>query len=95
MAALEEVGPGGRYLGTNHTCAHFQSAFYMPELLDNNSFEQWQAEGALDANARGLAKARELLGRWEDDPPALDEGVDEALRAFIAEREAVLPEGVG
>ena len=95
MAALAEVGPGGHYLGTDHTRAHFQSAFFMPELLDNNSFEQWQAEGAFDANQRGLAKASELLRRWDDDPPALDPAVDEALRAFIAEREAVLPEGVG
>ena len=94
MAALREVGPGGHYLGTRHTQDHFETAFYMPELLDNNSYEQWAAEGAADSNARGLAKAKELLERYDDDAPALDPAVDEALKAFIAQREAVLPDQV-
>jgi len=33
-----------------------------------------------------------MLARYEE--PALDEGVDEALRDFIRRREAELPEGV-
>jgi trimethylamine--corrinoid protein Co-methyltransferase len=82
MAALREVGPGGHYLGTAHTRARFQDAFYMPELLDNNSYEQWAAEGAQDAAARATAKARDKLARYADDA------------AFIAEREAVLPDTV-
>jgi trimethylamine--corrinoid protein Co-methyltransferase len=94
MAALAEVGPGGHYLGTAHTRARFQDAFYMPELLDNNSYEQWAAEGAQDAAARATAKARKMLGRYDDDAPSLDPAVDEALLAFIREREAVLPDTV-
>ena len=94
LGAVKEVGPGGHYLGTKHTQDNFESAFYMPELLDNNSFEQWQAEGAHDTNQRGLAKAREMLDRYQDTAPELDPAVDEALRAFIREREAVLPDVV-
>ena len=94
MAAVREVGPGGHYLGTKHTQDNFQTAFYMPELLDNNSFEQWEAEGAKDAHRRGTEKARSLLERFEDDAPGLDPAVDEALLAFIAEREAALPDTV-
>ena len=94
MTAVREVEPGGHFLGTDHTRAHFQSAFYMPELLDNNSFEQWSIEGATDTNTRAIAKARALLARYDDDAPALDPAVDEALLAFIKEREAVLPDQV-
>ena len=94
MAALREVGPGGHYLGTAHTRAHFQEAFFMPELLDNNSFEQWELDGAKDSNLRGLEKARSLLERHEEERPALDPATDEALQDFIARREAVLPDGV-
>jgi trimethylamine:corrinoid methyltransferase-like protein len=32
----------------------------MSELFDNNSFEQWQADGAKDAAARGLETAPEV-----------------------------------
>ena len=53
----------------------------MPELADNNSFEQWQLDGAKDATARALETARHLLATYE--PPALDPAVDEALLAFI------------
>jgi trimethylamine--corrinoid protein Co-methyltransferase len=94
MAALREVAPGGHYLGTDHTREHFETAFYMPELLDNNSFEQWQAEGAADAATRATAKARELIRRHDDLAPALDPALDEALLAFMKEREKDLPEGV-
>jgi trimethylamine--corrinoid protein Co-methyltransferase len=48
----------------------------MPELLDNNSFEQWELDGAKDANARGLEAARHLLANYE--PPPLDPAIDEA-----------------
>jgi trimethylamine--corrinoid protein Co-methyltransferase len=92
LAAVREIGPGGHYLGTQHTQDHFRSAFFMPELLDNNSFEQWELDGSKDATTRGLEAARHLLANY--DPPALDPAVDEALLAFIREREAVLPDSV-
>lgn len=90
MATVGEVGPGGHFLGTSHTQAHFQNAFFMSDLFDNNSFEQWLADGAKDAATRGLEAARRTLDSWT--APAMDQGLDEALKAFIAEREAVLPD---
>jgi len=92
LRAVREVGPGGHYLGTEHTQSHFQTAFLIPELADNNSFEQWQLDGSKDATARALETARRMLHTYE--PPALDPAVDEALLAFIREREAVLPDSM-
>jgi trimethylamine--corrinoid protein Co-methyltransferase len=68
---------------------HFQTAFFMPELFDNNSIEQWVAEGSHEITARALAHARALLADYEE--PKLDEGVDEALRDYIARREREIP----
>jgi len=92
LRAVREVGPGGHYLGTEHTQSHFQTAFLIPELADNNSFEQWQLDGSRDATARALETARRMLDTYE--PPALDPAVDEALLGFIREREAVLPDSM-
>jgi len=92
VATIAEVGPGGHYLGTDHTQNHFQTAFYMPELADANSYEQWLAEGSKDASERAIERAKALLASYQ--PPALDPLVDEALKAFIAEREAELPDSV-
>jgi len=92
MAAVREVGPGGHFLGTDHTRENFQSAFFMPELLDNNSFEQWQAEGSKDANARAVERVRHMLARYV--PPEFDPAIDEALQAFMARRGSELPKDV-
>ena len=92
MEALREVGPGSHYLGTAHTLNHFQSAFFIPELLDNNSFEQWEIDGSMDANTRALNKAQTMLERYEE--PSMDPAIDEALKDFMARREQVLPDEV-
>lgn len=90
LAAVRDVGPGGHYLGHEHTLSNFQSAFFMPRLLDNNSYEQWIAEGkSREITERALIEARKLLNDYEE--PALDPGVDEALRDFIARREREIP----
>ena len=92
MQAVREVGPAGHFLGTQHTLEHFESAFFMPSIMDFNSFEQWSAEGGKDHDLRGREKARAMLASYEE--PKLDEAVDEALRDFIARRESELPNSV-
>ena len=89
VAAVSDVGPGGHYLGHPHTLENFQRAFFMPELFDNNSIEQWVAEGAVEANERALTYTRNLLKSYEE--PKLDEGVNEALLDYIARREREIP----
>ena len=89
LSAITDVGPGGHYLGHPHTLEHFQKAFFMPEMFDNNSIEQWQAEGAIEINERALKKAGMMLNEYEE--PKLDEGVNEALLEYIARREREIP----
>ncbi|SLN44460.1 trimethylamine methyltransferase family protein [Pseudooctadecabacter jejudonensis] len=89
LAAVPDVGPGGHYLGHPHTLDHFQKAFFMPEMFDNNSIEQWQAEGSVEITERALTKARAMLNEYEE--PKLDIAVDEALRDYIARREREIP----
>ena len=89
MAAVSDIGPGGHYLGHDHTQDNFQTAFFMPELFDNNSIEQWTAEGSHEITARALAHAKRLLSVYEE--PKLDEGINDALLDFIARREREIP----
>jgi trimethylamine--corrinoid protein Co-methyltransferase len=60
--------------------------------MDFNSYEQWNAEGALDHDARGRAKAAALLANYEQPP--MDDSIAEGLRDFIARRESELPDTV-
>lgn len=89
LAAVRDVGPGGHYLGHSHTQENFQRAYFMPELFDNNSIEQWVAEGSKEITERALEKARALLSAYEE--PKLDVATDEALRDYIARREREIP----
>ena len=54
----------------------------MPELMSNDSYEQWTVDGELDAEARAVEKVKELLDRYEE--PALPDDVDEELRDYVA-----------
>ncbi|GGB01153.1 trimethylamine methyltransferase [Brucella endophytica] len=90
MDAIREVGPGSHYLGCAHTQANFQTAFYRSSIADNNSFEQWLAEGEKRADQRANDMARRWLESYE--APYLDPAIDEALKAFIAEKKASMPD---
>ena len=90
MDAIREVGPGSHFLGCAHTQANFETAFYRSTIADNNSFEQWEAEGSLDAAKRANGIWKAMLAEYE--PPAIDPGVDEALLDFIARRKESTPD---
>jgi trimethylamine---corrinoid protein Co-methyltransferase len=86
MDAIREVGPGKHFLGCAHTQANFETAFYRSPLADNNSFEQWEADGRLDMAQRANASWKKQLAEYVE--PALDPAVDEALLDFMARRKA-------
>ncbi|PRX32723.1 trimethylamine---corrinoid protein Co-methyltransferase [Meinhardsimonia xiamenensis] len=90
MDAIREVGPGGHYLGCAHTQAHFKEAFWRSELLDYKPFETWAEEGARDTQALAAARVAKLLAEYER--PAIDPGIEEALKDFVARRKAELPD---
>jgi trimethylamine--corrinoid protein Co-methyltransferase len=90
MDAIREVGPGNHFLGCAHTQANFESAFYRSPLADNNSFEQWQAEGSLDMAQRANALWKRQLNEYV--PPPLDPAIDEALLDYINRQKAATPD---
>lgn len=90
--AIQGVGPGGHFLGCDHTLRHYHNAFFRPDSADVNTYEQWTEEGAKDMVARAREIARKMLDDYE--APPLDESVNEALLAFMAHRKEDLPNEV-
>ncbi len=84
MDAIHEVGPGGHFLGCEHTRKNFMSAFYRSSIADNNSFEQWQSEGSLDSVARANSMVKKMLAEYQT--PDIDPAIDEALLDYIRQR---------
>jgi len=92
LSAFREIGPGKHYLGSMHTMENYQTAFYDFELADNNSFEQWSAEGSHDIIRRAQRRWKSMLDSFV--APALETATDEALRDYIERRKAELPDTV-
>ena len=90
MDAVREVGPGSHYLGCAHTQANFESAFYRSSIADNNSYEQWEEDGAKDAYQRANALYKKMLADYQ--APAIDPAMDEALLAFIKQKKDAVPD---
>jgi trimethylamine--corrinoid protein Co-methyltransferase len=90
MDAMREVGPGSHFLGSSHTLANFESAFYRSTVADSNSFEQWEADGSLDTAQRANVLWKKMLKEYQ--APPIDPAVDEALLEFVEKRKAAVPD---
>ncbi|MEH6786670.1 MAG: trimethylamine methyltransferase family protein [Paracoccus sp. (in: a-proteobacteria)] len=90
MDAIREVGPGGHYLGCDHTQANYKEAFWRTGILDYKPFETWEEEGARDTATLAALKVARMLGEYQ--APDLDPGVAEALSEYVAGRKAAVPD---
>ena len=88
--AYEDVEPAGHFLGSAHTMANYETAYYDAVLSDSESFEQWEERGRKDTAERAFDRWNELLAEYE--PPPIDAAVDEELRDFVARRKSELPD---
>jgi len=90
LDAMREVGPGKHFLGCAHTQANFENAFYRSPLADNNSYEQWEAEGSPDMTKRANAMWKKMLAEYV--APPMDPAIDEALLDYMARRKSESPD---
>ena len=93
MAAIAEVGPGGHFLGCQHTQDNFKTAFWRSEVLDYRPFETWAEAGGLGSAEIANARARKMLRDYE--VPASDPAAVEALNDYVARRKASEPDAFG
>jgi trimethylamine---corrinoid protein Co-methyltransferase len=84
--AMEEVGPGGHFFGTQHTQDRFRTAFHRPMISDWRNYETWEEAGSPEAPSKANRIWKELLAAYE--PPPMDPAVREELDAFVERRVA-------
>jgi len=91
---IAEVGPGGMFMDKRHTLKRMRTAALLPEIADRAPRQQWEENGALDAHARAMQRAREILTR--DNPAVFSPEVDARIRsefAALVAGDSVLPAG--
>lgn len=83
---IHEVGPGGHFLGTDHTLSHFKTETWFPSLMDRARWEDWEASGSLTMGDRVQTSLNEILDTHQPVPlpgPALDQ-----IAAILEQAEA-------
>lgn len=88
--AYDDVEPAGHFLGSAHTMANYETAYYDATMSNSESCEQWEDEGAKDSYRRAYERWNEMLDAYE--APPLDPAKDEELQAFVAKRKEELPD---
>jgi trimethylamine--corrinoid protein Co-methyltransferase len=90
MDAIRDVGPGGHYLGCEHTQANFKDAFWRTDVFDYKPFETWDEEGARDTQTLASARVKWMLDNYRQ--PALDPIIAQALHDFVTTKKASMPD---
>ncbi|TNF90194.1 MAG: methyltransferase [Gammaproteobacteria bacterium] len=88
LEAMREVGPGGHFLGCDHTMQRYKTAFYDPFISDWQNSENWVMAGSKDATMRATELWPKILDEFE--PPPIDPAIDEALGAYLDRRKQEL-----
>jgi trimethylamine--corrinoid protein Co-methyltransferase len=84
--AYDDVEPAGHFLGSAHTMANYDTAFYDAVMSDSESCEQWEERGSKDTEGRAYERWNRLLEEYE--APEIDAGVDDALKDYVARKKA-------
>jgi trimethylamine--corrinoid protein Co-methyltransferase len=84
--AMQDVGPGGHFFGTEHTQSRYRTAFHKPMLSDWRNFETWEEAGSPEVPGKANRIWKELLAAYA--PPPMDPAIREELDAFVERRVA-------
>ena len=82
LDVIHKVGPGGHFLDTKHTLAHFKKEIWSRELSDTFILDS-AAKGSFIEKAQ--AKVREILATHK--APPIEEAVDKEMKRIIEDAE--------
>jgi len=77
---IEEVGPGGEFVTSEHTFKHWQE-WFLPTLQDRSDYETWVGNGSKTMLDRVKERTQHLLDTYEPKP--MDENLVKELREII------------
>ena len=84
LDVIDKVGPGGHFLGEDHTYRHFRANWF-PKLLDRSNYDTWKENGSLTLGDRINARVKEILASHQPEP--LSAETKSELDAIVARAE--------
>jgi trimethylamine---corrinoid protein Co-methyltransferase len=80
LDVIDEVGPDGQFIDSEHTLTHFRQRWY-PTLIDRNNYDRWIAKGGQDLGQRATAKVEQILAEHKPEPLPTD--IQKRLREIV------------
>jgi len=81
VEVINNVGPGGHFLGEMHTVENFKREFWFPTLMDRTRYDEWKMKGALTMGDRVRSKTQRLIK--EHQPKALNAEVAKKIAKLV------------
>ncbi|MBM4425121.1 MAG: trimethylamine methyltransferase [Chloroflexi bacterium] len=81
---IDEIGPDGEFLSTDHTLTHFRNRWY-PRLIERYDYSGWVENGSKTMLDRAAEQVEEILSSHTPQPLPAD--VAKAIRAVVERAE--------
>jgi len=81
---IDEIGPGGEYLTSEHTLRHFKENWY-PDLISRVPYERWEKEDKRDLGTRAREGAKHILENHTPQP--LEKKLKAELRKIVESKD--------
>jgi trimethylamine--corrinoid protein Co-methyltransferase len=82
LDVIANVGPGGHFVGEEHTRRLLRQEHWLPRLIDRTNRETWEKDGAKTMDRRVREKVTDILEEYDPDP--LDEKLLGELKTIVA-----------
>ena len=87
---IDQIGPDGDFMGSQHTRKHFREDWY-PQLFERRNYDGWLKAGGKTLRERAQEKALSILERHKPEPLAVE--VQQEIDAIVAQAGAAIRTG--
>lgn len=82
---IREIGPGGQFMGHEHTAKHYRAEQWQPKIFSREYYSVWLNEGGLGDVRKAQEICREILNNYH--PSNISERCEDKLRRIISQAE--------
>ena len=86
LDVIDQIGPGGDFLSSDHTLENFRQAHWLPRFLDRRRIHSWQEDGSRDMYDRLNVAVKKILETHQPAPLPDDQAKE--LARILAAHEA-------
>ncbi len=83
---IDHVGPGGHFLGEEHTLARFRQEFWWPTVISRMRYDEWKMHGSKTLGQRVKEKTQRIINEHQAEP--LPQPILDQIQAVVDRAEA-------